>query len=308
MNKKLRERLFKAFHEKNAVQRYLARRFLFGFLQRLGVHVTGDHFYEIVPNTNVVARQYSEEPGAFAGIEWRFGECETRALEVVRKYGSELLAASTRFGFREKNYYFRGMDALMLYCFLRDLKPAKMVEIGQGFSTRITLAALERNAMETGARPEFVSVDPYPRFTAKDVPPCLRLEVIQKEAQQLELEPLLENCAFLFIDSSHVYKFASDVAFEFNVMYPKLPPGTVLHLHDIFSPYQYPREWIVKDKLFWNEQYFLECFLMYNSAFEVYLPVHLLSRKSEVLMEAIRKIPLDERFEFSGSSFYLRRR
>jgi hypothetical protein len=307
MSGKLRERLFKAFHEKNALQRYVARRCLFDLFQRLGVHITGDHFYEIVPDTKLVARKYSQEPRDFAGIEWRFPESEQRAVSLVKRHAVEFLAASSRFGFREKNYYFRGIDALMLYCFLRDLKPGKMVEIGQGYSTRIALAALERNALETKTRPMLVSVDPYPRFSANELPSCLALEVIQEEAQNVQWEPLLENCAFLFVDSSHVYKFGSDVAFEFNNLYPRLPSGMVLHVHDIFSPYEYPREWIVQDKLFWNEQYLLECFLMYNSAFEVHLPVHLLVRKSKTLMEAIRSVALDERFEFSGSSFYLRR-
>lgn len=305
--RKLRERLFKASHERNAIQRFIVRKYLFGFFQACGIHVTGDHFYEIVPNTKLVAQKYSEQPREFPSIDWRFDECENRALELVKKYGGEFKEAAPRFGFREKNYYFRGMDALLLYCLLRDLKPAKMVEIGQGFSTRITLAALERNALETGQSPFFLSIDPYPRFVPKDVPECLRMEVIQQEAQKLDLDPVLKDCAFLFIDSSHVYKFGSDVAFEFVTLYSRLAPGTILHLHDIFSPYEYPRKWIVENRFFWNEQYFLECFLMFNSVFQIHLPVHYLARSSSAVVEAIRRLPLDERFEFSGSSFYLRR-
>lgn len=304
----IRERLSKAFNEKNAVQRFLARKYLFSLFQWAGIHITGDHFYEIIPNTNRVAREYLEEARQLHGIDLRFEQCEARGLGLLTTYGSEFTEWSAKFGFREKNWYFRGMDALFLYCVLRELKPAKMVEIGQGFSTRIALAALERNALETGMSPLLVSVDPYPRITTMDVPASMSLELVRQAAQRLELPPLLRDCGFLFVDSSHVYKFGSDVAFEFTDIYPRLPTNTLFHVHDIFSPYEYPKEWIVKDKLFWNEQYFLECFLMFNAEFEINLPVHLLARKSEKIMGTIRKLALDPDFQFWGSSFYLMRR
>jgi hypothetical protein len=118
---------------------------------------------------------------------------------------------------------------------------------------------------------------------------------------------VLKNCDFLFVDSSHVFKFGSDVAFELTTLYPQLPKGTLLHVHDIFSPFDYPRDWMVKDKRFWNEQYALECFLMFNSAFEVYLPVNFLIQQSGKLADAVSGLRLDEKFKFFGTSFYLRR-
>jgi hypothetical protein len=56
--------------------------------------------------------------------------------------------------------------------------------------------------------------------------------------------------------------------FELTTLYPRLQQNALLHVHDIFSPFDYPRDWMVKEKRFWNEQYALECFLMFNSAFE----------------------------------------
>jgi hypothetical protein len=303
----LKEKLFKAFNEKNAIQRHIARRFLFNLFQRCGFHVTGDHFYEIVPNTRIIAKKYSDAVRALPGIDWRFGDSERRALNLISSYGTEFFEASSRFGFREKNHYFRGVDALMLYVILRELKPAKLVEVGQGFSTRIALAALERNAADTGVQPIFVSVDPYPRFQAQDIPASVRLELMRREIQDVDPASLLENCDFLFVDSSHVFKFGSDVAFELTRLYPQLQKGSLLHVHDIFSPFDYPLDWMVKDKRFWNEQYALECFLMFNSAFEVYLPVNYLIRESPALKESVSKLKLDEKFKFIGSSLYLRR-
>jgi len=303
----LKERIFKATHEKNAIQRHVARRFLFDFFQRLGLHITGDHFYEIVPNTRLIAAQYSEATRPLPGIDWRFAEGEKHALDLIDRYGVEFFECSTKFGFREQNHYFRGVDALMLYLILRDLKPAKLVEVGQGFSTRIALAALEKNAAETKTRPVFISIDPYPRFQSKDAPENIALELVQRELQTVETAPLLKNCDFLFVDSSHVFKFGSDVAFEFNTLYPQLQKNALLHVHDIFSPFDYPLDWMVKDKRFWNEQYALECFLAFNSAFEVHLPVNYLIRQSEGLAQAVRGLKLDEKFKYVGSSFYLKR-
>lgn len=301
------ENIFKALHEKNAVQRYICRRLLFNLFEALGFHLSGDHFYEIVPNTKLITQKYSDAARPLPGIAWHFADYEQRALKLIQGYGAEFFEHSTRFGFREKNNYFRGVDALMLYCLLRDLKPVKFVEVGQGFSTRIALAALEQNAAETGIRPVLLSIDPYPRFRPQDVPRSVSLELVQREIQEVDTASLLKDCGFLFVDSSHVFKFGSDVAFELSTVYPNLPNNTLVHVHDIFSPYDYPCDWMVKDKRFWNEQYALEWFLAFNSAFEVFLPVHHLIRDSKPLAQAVHGLRLDEKFKFAGASFYLKR-
>ena len=303
----IKERFYKAFHEKNGMQRYLARRFFFNFFQRLGIHVTGDHFYELIPNTRLVAAQYSDAPRPLPGIDFRLKECENRALRLINTYGPEFAASHQKYGFRESNWYFRGLDALMLYATLRELRPRKFVEVGQGFSTSISLNALERNGQETGQRPEFISIDPYARFTRDQIPSQVDFRCIRQELQSTDMGPVLEGCGFLFIDSSHVHKFGSDVEYEFTRLYPNLHSGTLLHVHDIFSPYDYPKGWIVAEKRFWNEQYLLETFLMFNSAFQVRLPVNLLARQSPALRDAVKGLTLDPEFEYAGSSFYLLR-
>jgi hypothetical protein len=303
----LREQLFKSFHERNALQRYVCRRFLFDAFQRLGLHITGDHFYEIIPNTRLIREQYSDQPRTLPGIDWRFVDCEQRALALIELYGAEFSESAGRFGFQEENHYFRGMDALILYLVLRNLKPERVVEVGQGFSTRIALAALDRNVSETGARVHLVSIDPYPRFRSNDVPGSISLELVRRDLQDVEISPLVKECEFLFVDSSHVFKFGSDVALELTTVYPQLPRNAIVHLHDIFSPFDYPRDWMVKEKRFWNEQYVLECFLMFNAAFEVYLPLHLLTRHSESLIRAVRGLRLVDQFKLNGSSLYLKR-
>jgi len=308
MSLRLRERLYKGLHEKNAIQRFVARRFLFGAFQRLGFHITGDHFYEIVPNTRTVARLYPGGPRPLTGIDWRFAQCEQRALRLFGLYGAEYAEACRRNGFREDNPYFKGFDALGLYVMLRDLKPEKLIEVGQGISTQVAMWALQRNTQETGRSVEFVSIDPYERTAGLQCPERVRMTILSQPLQSVGFEALLEGCRFVFVDSSHVYKFGSDVAVEFVRIYPRLLPGTVLHLHDIYSPYEYPLDWLVYWKRFWNEQYFLECFLMFNNAFEVLLPMNLLTEQSGAMVDAAHRLPLAENFRFRGSSFYLLRK
>ena len=308
MSLRLRERLYKALHERNAIQRFLARRFLFGVAQRLGFHVTGDHFYELVPNTRTVAKLYPAGPRPLTGIDWRFAQSEQRALRLIALFGTEYAEACRTHRFEEDNPYFKGFDSLGLYLMLRDLKPDKLIEVGQGFSTQVALWALQRNTQETGRSVEFVSIDPYERAAGLPCPERVRLKMLNQPLQSVQFDALLEGCRFVFIDSSHVYKFGSDVALQFVQLYPRLLPGTILHLHDIYSPYEYPLDWLVYWKRFWNEQYFLECFLMFNEAFEVLLPMNLLTEQSRAMMEAARRLPLAGNFRFRGSSFYLLRK
>jgi hypothetical protein len=302
------ERFYKLFHEHNAFQRYLARRFFFNFFQRLGIHVTGNHFYELVPDTGLVAAQYTDAPRELPAIDWRFDQCEQEAIRLLKTYGAEYKAARQRFGFTEANYYYNGLDSLMLFVFLRDLKPAKMIEIGQGFSTRIALSAFEFNVEETGTTCEFISIDPYARYLEGQTPKGAKLRLLRQQAQAVDMKPLLKDCGFLFVDSSHVFKFGSDVEFQFARLYPRLGRGAILHVHDLYSPYHYPLNWIVREKRFWNEQYILENFLAFNRAFEVLLPLNLLARRSEPFMAQARSLQLEPGFNFAGSAFYMQRK
>jgi len=98
-----------------------------------------------------------------------------------------------------------------------------------------------------------------------------QVTVIPRPVEDLDLE-LFRNLAtndVLFIDSSHVVKTGSDVVREYLEILPALPPGVLVHVHDIFLPWDYPRDMVVKNLCFWSEQYLLQAFLSFNSSFEV---------------------------------------
>lgn len=309
--KALREGLFKARREKNALPRYLARRFLFKPLERLGLHVVGDHFYEPIPNLRELAANYDGSRRDIPGHDLRLEAFEAAHVARLERYGPEFHEAVKAFGFDPSNYYFRGADAVSYYALLREMKPASVVEIGQGSSTRVALAALERNAEEKGVAAAFASIDPYTRLLGAELKPRhTRFEQIHKPLQQVPVEEILGRCqdrALLFVDSSHVYKHGSDVAHLMHRLYPRLPAGCTLHVHDIVLPYPWPREFYLEQKWFWNEQEMLESFLAFNSAFEVTLPVHWLHRDSARVRHIMLGLGPDMPMRDDGYSFYLRR-
>ena len=108
----------------------------------------------------------------------------------------------------------------------------------------------------------------------------------------------------LFVDSSHVYKQGSDVEFEFLCIYPVLQKGVLVHIHDIFLPFDYPLEWNMKKYRFWNEQYFLEMFLLFNRDFEVLASLSMVAHHGKgVFVHAVRAFDQTRR----PGAFWMRR-
>ena len=139
----------KLLQEPHAAQRFFARR-SFRLFERGGIHVTADHFYEPVPNLTMVSRTHVDAPRVCLGIDLGFEDAERLALALLNRWACEFLPSAHRVGFRERNLFYAGVDAALLYCFVRERKPMRVVEIGQGVSTSIMVAALQDNARETG--------------------------------------------------------------------------------------------------------------------------------------------------------------
>ena len=99
-------------------------------------------------------------------------------------------------------------------------------------------------------------------------------ELIERPVQDVSLDFFEElgDGDILFIDSTHVLKIGSDVQYEYLEILPRLNHGVVVHVHDIFIPGEYPREWIDRSRFFWNEQYILQAFLAFNREYEVIWP------------------------------------
>ncbi|MDX6477060.1 MAG: hypothetical protein QOH95_2571 [Gaiellaceae bacterium] len=302
MSSVFRERVSKARQEPAAVQRWLSRK-VFPTLQAAGFHVTGNHFYEPVPDTREIAASYDDGPREL-GIDFRLGEAERYALSLAAEYGPEARAALDSFGYAEPNHLFFGIDALLLYGHLRRTRPSRVVEVGRGFSTIVAVAALEQNAAD-GPPATLVSIDPFERMPLLRNPEHTRLEVVRSELQEADpsVFDALGQGDLLFIDSSHVHKFGSDVAHQFEQVYPRVSKGVTVHVHDVFSPYHYPLKWYTRQRRFWNEQHYVETMLRWGADLRVVLPVHALARTSSALRDAATGAG----FSGGGSSFYFER-
>jgi hypothetical protein len=114
---------------------------------------------------------------------------------------------------------------------------------------------------------EHVRIEPYEQpWLGK-----LGVQVIRRRVEECgpELFKSLGKGDELFIDSSHVIRPQGDVVFEYLELLPILNSGVYVHIHDIFTPRDYPQQWVVEEIRLWNEQYLLEAFLSFNTQFRV---------------------------------------
>ena len=236
----------------------------------LGVSVTPSHFYFPVPSLS-----------SFAGKDWR--ACRRCAAinfdfqRQVERLSREILPWSAEWNFPENssgekrqfhfnNGYFERVDAEVAYSLVRHHKPARIIEVGSGNSSLLLSAALRRNRQD-GFPGELISIDPHPAPYVRSIPARLVEQPVQRVA--VDLFRTLEPDDFLFIDSSHVVSIDSDVIFEILNVLPEIAPGVFVHFHDIFTPLDYPEKFVKTNLCFWSEQYMLESFLSFNSAFDV---------------------------------------
>jgi len=140
------------------------------------------------------------------------------------------------------NDWFTTVDMEILYGMVRYLKPGRIIEVGSGHSTRCTLMAIRANDMEQSAATSFTAIDPDPRLAVDGL---TGLTVIRRRVETLPLDTFDELSAgdILFIDSSHIWKQGNDIDVLYRQVLPRLAPGVIVHVHDIFLPDGYPDHW-----------------------------------------------------------------
>ena len=239
----------------------------------LGVSVTPLHFYFPVPNIKSLEGKQWGAPRRCGAFDYRLDEQVDRLHQEIVPFADEWAFAERGDGdvhaFHVNNGFFERVDAEVAHAFVRYRRPRRVIEIGSGHSTLVLAAAMRRNEAE-GAGGEFTSIEPHPRAFLKDGLPGLT-RLIEKRVQEVPLEVFrqLEAGDVLFIDSSHVVAMDSDVLYEVLRVLPTLAPGVLVHFHDIFAPLDYPEKFVKRNLCFWGEQYMLEAFLSFNTAFKV---------------------------------------
>lgn len=208
-------------------------------------------------------------------------------------------------GFYYQNPYFPPSDAQVLASLMMHQRPRRYIEVGSGYTSALALA-VDRQFL--GETTEFTFIEPYPERLYSLISPQdrarHRIFVQQVQDVPLELFQELENGDFLFIDSTHVSKAGSDVHCEIFDILPTLKSGVYVHFHDIFYPFEYPREWFFKENRSWNEIYLIRAYLMNNKDYEIIMFNDFIFQKYPE--EFARLMPKSRKK--SGGSLWLRRR
>ena len=278
---------------------------IFPLWEKHGFHVTPVHFYQPIPDTRSLSETLWDRPSELVGVDMN----DSVQLDLLRrqfsKFGHECEQLPTEPTEKPTRFYlnnglFGGLDALVAYCMVRHFRPRSIVEIGSGFSSLILGEALTKNN-----KPNLVCIDPSPQDFLRHNFPGLD-SLIEKRVQEVDFDffSQLNSNDILFIDSSHAVKIGGDVNYLILEVLPRLKPGVIVHIHDIFLPFEYRRDWVMEQFRFWTEQYLLQGFLTFNSEFEVLVANSYLNHYHQEDLKA----SFPTLSSWRGGSFWMRRR
>lgn len=197
------------------------------------------------------------------------------------------------------NGFLPGLDIVAIYTMMSFFKPKKYLEVGSGNSTKVAYAAKKNLGLTT----EIISIDPMPRAEIDDLADV----VIREPFENIDLS-IFENLGqndVVFIDNSHRILPNSDAMVFFMEILPKLKKGVIVHIHDIYLPYDYPQ--FMCDR-YYSEQYGLAYFLLANpEKYKTIFPCYFVSEDQEL---SVKLKPLWnhknlEKVERHGGSFWL---
>lgn len=172
------------------------------------------------PPYPAIERLFEEHTDGFAAV-----------LDAVDAQAAALESCRAMF----EQSWFPSLDAAVAYALVRERKPRHIIEVGSGHSTRVLSKAL-------GGVGEILAIDPAPRADIADLP-GVRVKSSTLQAAPDKVFDGLVQGDVLFIDSSHILMPGSDVDILLNRVLPRLPSGTLVHIHDIFLPFDYPAIW-----------------------------------------------------------------
>ena len=272
---------------------------------RIRYHIQPFRFDTPIPDVSEIDRDQLPRKRHLSGIPSTSSGYHA-LLDRLQPYAAEIHGlpqmddGKSQFWFRNGGY--EDFDAVTLYSMIRHLKPRRMIEVGCGYSSRLTTMAALKNRAE-GSPMECLFVEPHPseHLLKFQLAGPLRVEKIQKTP--LEEIAKLRSGDILFIDTSHVLKTQNDLCRILHEILPTLAGGVYVHFHDIFTPFEYPEDWLLKISFHFNEQYALEAVLCNSDRFEVILPVHALWR--EDLKKLSELLPSGSK---QGAAFWIRKK
>jgi len=271
---------------------------LFKLAEKNGFHILKTGFYSPIPIISEIIEEKHQNSNSH--FDWN-EESQIKLLNQFKIYSQEFQQI-----LEDKKYQIEGdvgfgvHDAPIYYSFIRHKKPQRIIEVGAGNSTRLAVLAAEKNG-----NTEIVAIDPFVRNLRKiDIPSSVQF--IEKPVQMVPLSEFkkLTKDDILFIDSSHIVKQGSDVNFLYLQVLPILKSGVIIHIHDIFLPSVYPKKWLNEKLTFFNEQFLLHAFLLFNKDFEILFSNNFM----RIYHGDLLTLFFDTKSEPRGGSFWMRKK
>lgn len=197
-------------------------------------------------------------------------------MDAMLAYWQRIAPHMTTFPFEQtpgfryygRNSQFHYFDASVLSGLLTKLNPSRIIEIGAGFSSACIFDTIDR--IKDARLKRFTTIDPdLSRINSLSPPPMAELLDVEVQSVPVDVFAQLDAGDVLFIDSSHVLKTGSDVHYEYLHILPALKSGVIVHIHDIFYPFEYPNRWAIRENRSWNETYMVDMLLTYGNMFEI---------------------------------------
>lgn len=200
------------------------------------------------------------------------------------------------------NEFLPGLDIIGIYGMLGSINPKKYIEIGSGNSTKVVRKAITDLDLQT----HITSVDPYPRANIDHLADNVIREPVENLKDISFIPGELNENDILFIDNSHRCFPNSDVTVCFLELIPRLKKGVIVHVHDVYLPYDYPQ--FMCDR-FYSEQYLLATALLSNpEKFSILLPNYFISEDKSLnkILQPVWDDPNLLNVEHHGCSFWMK--
>jgi predicted O-methyltransferase YrrM len=239
-------------------------------VMRRPLWVAPGHFHSPLSSGADVARaKVNSGRDDVVGVDLRADE-QRALIDRMLPLWDDYLATDPGRRFTPGNSLYARTEAVAYDAMLRLYRPKRVIEVGSGYSTAVALDTRD------AALPELhiTCIEPYPDRLLGLLRPEDREHLVLRREPVQDTPPdvfdTLRPNDFLFIDSTHVGKAGSDVNWLLFEVLPRLPVGVLVHVHDIFWPFEYPTPWLDEGRD-WNENYLLRAFLMLNDQFAVRL-------------------------------------
>ncbi len=279
--------------------------------EALGFDLVKRSFYSPVPDWKAMPDEVWTRRSAMRGIAWdvpgQLAFLQDELAPYIQEFTPPVDPPAGEAAYSYRNGFFPAVDADVLYAMVRHLKPPRILELGSGYSSLVIAQARARNAEDddtlAGAH---VVYDPFSRPELKG-PIAARADLRLVSANDVPLAEFEALAAgdVLFVDTTHTVKLDSDVNFIVLDVLPLLKPGVIVHFHDIFLPWEYPKKWLTDPEVFWAEQYLLQAFLIGNQDWDILLSnAAVVGDAVDAVTAVVPSTPLTD----AASSFWMRRR